>query len=110
MTPDFLEVCGVRVRVDEVVGMYDVWPMNEFLPFPRFVIKVVRRVGGDFQAVPNVCVRNARTGECEYTCGLGNTADNALADAIQNLFREVQKQSRERPLDVKDFVIGHPGF
>jgi hypothetical protein len=110
MKPGFLKIKDVKVRIDEVVGVYEVWPMEEYLPFPRFVLKVVHRGCGDYQATPNICVRNANTGDYEYTCGLGGTPDQAMLDAIENLFLEVGKQAGQRTLTEEDFVFDHPGY
>jgi hypothetical protein len=110
MKPGFLDIRGVKIRLDEIVAVYDVWPLHEFLPFPRFVVKVLHRAGGDYQAVPNICVRNVKTGDCEYICGLGDNPDQALVNALENLFGEVQQQAQVRQLEEKDFVVNHHGY
>lgn len=107
MNSGFYEFDGVRLKIERTVGFYDVWTMG-LAPFPFFVIKVVERATGGFQAIPNVSVRNATDGSCEYVCGLGATADEAISSAIQLFFKELQERAAVRELTEDSFQWSFP--
>jgi hypothetical protein len=116
MNAAFIDVDGLRIKVDKVVGIYHIWPLGravDRLPFAQFKITVVQTPEGYYQASPNVVVRNTQTGCNEYTCGLGSSIEEAVHDAIRYFFIEVEKQSENRKsenreLDEEDFIwINH---
>lgn len=110
MKPGSVTIGGMRFQIESVVASYDVSVLDEALPFTRFNIRVVHRASSDFQASPNVHVRNVTSGDVEYTCGLGGSIGEAVEDAIKQFLVEVEKQSRTRFLAETDFVwvMDHP--
>jgi hypothetical protein len=77
-------------RIDRVAGVFEIWPRDSDFPFAKFKVKVLERGGGDFLGVPNLAVRNADTGEPEYTSGLGKTV------ARQTIGGMVRRQVSQR--------------
>jgi hypothetical protein len=91
-------------RIDRVAGVFEIWPRDSDFPFAKFKVKVLERGGGDFLGVPNLAVRNADTGEPEYTSGLGKTVEAALADAVKYFLRSVKQHNPAAGLSEADFV------
>ena len=52
------------------------------MPFASFKVKVIERDDGSFVGVPNVAIRSPE-GTPEWTSGLGDTVEEALADALR---------------------------
>ena len=104
MQPGMMTIAGKLLRLDVVVATYDFWALEEALPFPRFSVRVVHRPSADYQAAPNVIVRNVTTGDVEYTCGIGGSINEAVEDALSGFLKEVEKQSQIRELAEDDFV------
>jgi hypothetical protein len=99
----YLEIDGMKVRLDKVVATYEMWTMGR-LPIPIVTIKVVARAVGDFHAVPNVVVKSPKSGQCEYTSGIGPSISEALQDAIRRFWQEVKEASESRDLEEGDLV------
>jgi hypothetical protein len=110
MEPGFFTIGGTRFLIESVVATYEISVLEEALPFARFTIRVVHRAVGDYQASPNAHVRNVKSGDVEYTCGLGVSIGEAVQDAIKQFLGEVEKQSQIRVLGECDFVwtADHP--
>lgn len=97
----YLEIDGMKLRVDKVTAVYEMWTHGK-LPFPIVTVRVISRVSGDYQAVPNVVVKRQST--AEWTCGIGGTVQEAVEDAIRHFWREVAIASRGKELEENDFV------
>jgi len=76
-----------QVKVEKVVGWYDAWTGD--LPFAKFTLRVVENDTGGFQAIPNVFVKS--DDGIEYTCGFGSTVSEAVVDAIDRFYDEIDK-------------------
>jgi|GEM_PF-2019214 hypothetical protein len=76
-----------QVKIEKVVGWYDVWTGD--LPFAKFTLRVVENESGGFQATPNVFVKSGDG--IEYTCGIGSTVSEAVADGIDRFYDEIEK-------------------
>lgn len=100
----YLEIDGMKVRIDKVVANYEMWTMGK-LPIPIVTIKVIARAVGDFHAVPNVAVKSPKSGQCEYTSGIGLSVSEALQDAVRQFWREVDEASESRDLEEGDLVL-----
>jgi len=90
-------------RIDRVAAMFDVWS-DGLLPFAMFRIKVIERGENNFLGVLNVSVQNPKTGDPEYTSGLGKTVDEALLDALESFWREVRQNLDENQLTAANFI------
>ena len=82
-------------------------PLPEPLPFANFAVKVLERGDGSFAAHLNVAVVGS-DGHPDWHAGLGATADDALADALDWFWRAVLARGASR---AEDFVwAGSPGW
>ncbi|MFP2898513.1 hypothetical protein [Corallococcus sp. 4LFB] len=81
--------------LSRVANIYEVQDLR--VPSTRYKIKVLER-DGDFLAVPNLCVKT-RTGEPDWTTGLGRTELEALADAIARMGEALGAAERLTPDD-----------
>ncbi|MBA2227700.1 MAG: hypothetical protein WHU94_16705 [Thermogemmata sp.] len=109
MDAGFYEIDGQRIKIDKVVGIYQVWTMGR-LPFATYKIYVVQAPEGHYIASPNVVVRNSETQCNEYVCGIGGSIEEAVRDAIHMFLNEVEKQANNKlnkELDEEDFVWMH---
>ena len=77
------------IRIDRVVAEFDVWLDATLFPFPKMKVKVLKR-SGDFIAVSNLSRRDRSTGEPDGIAGLGDTADEALADLLARFTSDVR--------------------
>jgi len=100
---EFIDTPAGRFRVDPVVGHFDVWTHGK-LPFAQFTLKVVK-APDHFRASPNVFVKNSVTKCIEYICGMGNSVEEAVTDAVDMFFRVTNKQEENgATLRETDFV------
>ncbi|NOK32980.1 hypothetical protein [Corallococcus exercitus] len=83
-------------RISRVANIYEV--QDRRVPSTRYKIKVLERDIGDFLAVPNLCVKT-RTGEPDWTAGLGRTELEALEDAIGRMGEALGTAERLTPDD-----------
>jgi hypothetical protein len=90
--------------IDRVVGVFQVGPPLERLPFASFKIKVLERSNGSFLAVPNVAVL-AENGFPTGEAGLGGTLEEALEDALKRFVRLLDERM---PESEADFVWSNP--
>lgn len=90
------------VRIDQVVGMYEVW-LDETFPCAKMKIKVLKRGDDDFLAVPNLAVRNRISRQPEFTSGLGADPKSAIDDAMKYFMKEVDENRPDRDLAEDDF-------
>jgi hypothetical protein len=74
--------------IQRVTATFQVGPPLAWLPFPAFKVKVIERTGGSYLGVPNVAVR-AADGSPDWVSGLGDTAEEALEDALNNFVRSL---------------------
>lgn len=65
-------------KVERVAGWYDIWTGD--LPFSQFTLKVVECEDGGFRASPNVFFKS--NDGIEYCCGIGNSIDASVLNAI----------------------------
>jgi hypothetical protein len=87
--------------VARVATVFEVGPpLPDPLPFASFTVKVLERGNGSFAAYLNVAVRGL-DGYPDGHAGLGATADEALADALDWFWRAVQERGASR---AEDFV------
>jgi hypothetical protein len=97
-----VRVDGV-IRIDRVAAVFDVW-VGANLPFPEFKVKIIERFGKGFLGLPNVAVRNPKTGNPECISGLGETIEDALSDTLASFFREIESNRPEHALTDDDFA------
>jgi hypothetical protein len=90
------------VRIDQVVGMYEVW-LDESFPFAKMKIKVLKRGDGDFLAVPNLAVRDRISRQPEFMSGLGADPKSAIDDAMEYFMKEVDENRPDRDFAEDDF-------
>jgi hypothetical protein len=95
------------MRIDKVVAMLEVW-LDATFPFAKIKVKVVDRSKGGLIAVPNLAFRNPRSGEPEYTSGLGDTAEEAVNDLLVRFVSEVRSQKPSHELTEEDFEWSAP--
>jgi hypothetical protein len=74
--------------VERVAAMFQVGPPLTWLPFAAFKVKVIERAGDTFLGVPNVAVL-AADGSPHWVSGLGDTAEEALEDALNHFVRSL---------------------
>jgi hypothetical protein len=86
MNSAWIETKRRKVKVERVVGWFDVWTGD--LPFAKFTLKVVENVEGGFTASPNVFIKS-KDG-IEYTCGVGESSTEAVTDAINAFYQEIE--------------------
>jgi hypothetical protein len=87
--------------VSRVAAMFEIGPpLPDPLPFASFRVKVLERNSGSFSAHLNVAVRGA-DGYPDCYAGLGDTPDDALADALDYFWRAVECSGANRD---EDFV------
>ena len=85
--------------VARVAAVFEVGPpLPEPLPFASFSVKVLERRDGSFAAHLNVAVRGS-DGHPDWHAGLGATADNALADALDWFWRAVKDRGARQTGD-----------
>jgi len=101
-----IKVPGIG-RIDRVVATFEVWSDGS-LPFAKFQIKVVERSGGDFIGVANIAIRNSVTGNPEWIAGLGDSAEDALRDALDYFLKEIEQHADNRSLTNDDFEWADP--
>ena len=90
------------VRIDQVVGVYEVW-LNDSFPFSKMKVKVLQRGDRDFLAAPNLAVRNRISRRPEFTSGLGADPKSALDDALRSFMKEVNENRPDRAFAEDDF-------
>ncbi len=95
-----LHGCGDIARIVDVFQL----GAPSVCPFAFFKIKVLERQNGSFLAVPNVA-RLGTDGSPDWTSGLGNSANDALQDAIR-WFVESVKGAGDLP--VSEFEWADP--
>jgi hypothetical protein len=83
------------IRIDKVVAMWEVW-FDATFPFVIMKVKVLERSNGDFLAVPNLALRNATSGEPDYTSGLGNSVEEAVNDLLTRIVSDVRSRRSAR--------------
>ena len=87
--------------VARVAAVFEVGPpLPDPLPFASFTVKVLERRDGEFAAHLNVAVRR-EGGYPDPVAGLGDTPDEALADALEYFWKAVQERGASRE---EDFV------
>ena len=89
-------------RIDQVVGVYEVW-LDDLFPFAKMKIKVLQRSDNDFLAVPNLAVRNRANRQPEFTSGLGTDPNSALEDALRSFMKEVHENRTAEAFAEDDF-------
>ena len=89
-----------QVKVEKVVGWYDVWTGD--LPFAKFTLRVVENTTGGYQATPDVFVKSSEG--IEYTGGFGSTIPEAVADAIDRFYDEIEKVAAVDQITEEGFV------
>jgi hypothetical protein len=90
------------VRIDQVVGVYEVW-LDDRFPFSKMKVKVLQRGDGDFLAVPNLAVRNRLSHKPEFTSGIAADPKSALDDALKSFMNEVNENRPNRTFVEDDF-------
>jgi len=75
-------------------------PLPEPIPFASFSVRVLERRDGTFAAVPTVAVRGL-DGFADAYAGLGDTIDEALAEALAYFWSAVQERGAKH---ADDFV------
>jgi hypothetical protein len=101
-----IKVAGIG-RIDRVVATFEVWSDGS-LPFAKFKIKIVERIGGDFAGFANVAIRGSVTGDPEWVAGLGDSAEQALRDTLDYFFKEIEQHAENRSLTSDDFEWADP--
>ncbi len=95
------------LRIDRIVGEFDVW-LDESFPFAKMKVKVLNRACGDFLAVTNLGVRSLTTGERDGIAGLGDSADEAVSDLLIRFVSLVRENTPEAGLTASDFEWSEP--
>ncbi|NLS91754.1 MAG: hypothetical protein GXX96_06185 [Planctomycetaceae bacterium] len=95
------------IRIDRVVAIFEVWPRTDF-PITKFKVKVLQRADAKFLGVPNAAIKNAVTGNPEWTSGMGDSIEEALKDAIRYFFLEVRQNRSDDSLTENDFSWASP--
>jgi hypothetical protein len=90
--------------IERVVGIFQVGPPLERLPFPSFKVKVLEREDGSFLAVPNVAPLGS-DGHPSWEAGSGTSVGEALEDALRALVRLLDEL---RPSTESDFGWSDP--
>ncbi|MBY0083827.1 hypothetical protein H7K37_01540 [Brevibacillus brevis] len=75
-------------QINKVVGEYDVW-VHVFLPFPKLKVKIKESSKGGFTGQVDVAFKSRTDGSSDWIVGFGNTADEALEDAIKSFLNSV---------------------
>lgn len=94
-----LEFQGFTV-ISRVAAVFQVGPpLPDPLPFARFTVKVLEK-NGSFHAHLDIAVRGS-DGHPNAYAGLGDSPDDALADALQYFWNAVQESGASQ---IEDFV------
>lgn len=92
-----INLFGART-ISKIVNVFEVEAKG--LPGERFKIKVIEQLDGKFVAMPNVCAKNS-SGVPEWICGLGETSEEALEDALKWFMRSLEKFQPFKDADVE---------
>ncbi len=88
--------------ISRVANIYE---LRDFrIPSTIYRVKVLERGSGDFLALPNVVVKN-KSGDPEWTAGLGRTELEALQDIIDRMDESLMSAER---LTSEDFEWSDP--
>lgn len=90
--------------IDRIVGVFQIGPPLERLPFPSFKVKVIERSNGSFLAALNVAII-ADDGYPDGEAGLGETVEEALSDALHRFVRLLEER---KPQSEADFSWSDP--
>jgi hypothetical protein len=95
------------IRIDRIIGYYDVWLENSF-PFAKMMVKVIERSAHDYLAVPNLMVRHKTSREPEFISGLGPNAAEAVDDLLARFAEGVRSNTPALGLTEDDFEWSAP--
>jgi hypothetical protein len=95
------------IRIDRVVAEFDVW-LGEMFPFAKMKVKVLDRKNEGLLAIPNLHVLNKLSREPEYMCGLGDTVEEAVEDALARFTGLARQHMPETGLTIADFSWSAP--
>lgn len=76
-------------EINRIVTIFEVWSYEK-IPYGKFKIKILESCRGGFIGIPNIAIKNLEDGTPEWISGLGNTVDEALRDAIENLMSSIE--------------------
>lgn len=84
-----LQIEGIA-RIEREVARFTVEPKHADLPM-GFRIKIIEHANGGFSGVPEIAVKDA-AGTPDWIVGMGNTVEEALADAVRYLLQSVRQR------------------
>ncbi len=93
--------------IDRVAEVFQIY-VGGALPFAWMKIKIVESADRRFMGVPNVAIRNPASGFPEWIGGSGDSVEDALRDALERFFREIEQNTPGRSLVEADFEWSDP--